>query len=94
MKNYIDNLNENAATNDIIVKYSPQKIIAKNKQNLFNCGYLFLEKIYYDLKINKICEKISEKYSFKYPLLIFSVLLAVSFITSCVLEKMEFFWKI
>ena len=68
MKNYIDNLNENAATNDIIVKYSPQKIIAKNKQNLFNCGYLFLEKIYYDLKINKICEKISEKYSFKYDL--------------------------
>ena len=68
MKNYIDNLNENAATNDIIVKYSLQKIIAKNKQNLFNCGYLFLEKIYYDLKINKICEKISEKYSFKYDL--------------------------
>lgn len=68
MKNYIDNLNENAATNDIIVKYSPQKIIDKNKQNLFNCGYLFLEKIYYDLKINKICEKISEKYSFKYDL--------------------------
>ena len=68
MKNYIDNLNENAATNDIIVKYSPQKIIAKNKQNLFNCGYLFLEKIYYDLKINKICEKISEKYSSKYDL--------------------------
>lgn len=32
-------------------------------------------------------------YSFKYPLLIFSVLLAVSFITSCVLEKMEFFLK-
>lgn len=68
MKNYIDNLNENAATNDIIVKYSPQKIIDSNKQNLFNCGYLFLEKIYYDLKINKICEKISEKYSFKYDL--------------------------
>lgn len=68
MKNYIDNLNKNTATNDIIVKYSPQKIIDKNKQNLFNCGYLFLEKIYYDLKINKICEKISEKYSFKYDL--------------------------
>ena len=68
MKNYIDNLNKNNDTNDIIVKYSPQKIIDKNKQNLFNCGYLFLEKIYYDLKINKICKKISEKYSFKYDL--------------------------
>lgn len=32
-------------------------------------------------------------YDFKYPLLILSALLAVSFITSCVLEKMEFFFK-
>lgn len=68
MNNYIDELNKNNDSNDIIVKYSPQKIIDKDKQNLFNCGYLFLEKIYYDLKINKICEKISEKYNFKYDL--------------------------
>ncbi len=68
MNNYIDELNKNNDSNDIIVKYSPKKIIDKDKQNLFNCGYLFLEKIYYDLKINKICEKISEKYNFKYDL--------------------------
>lgn len=65
---HFDKLNKNSASNDIIVKYSPQKIIKKDTQKLFNCGYLFLEKIYYELKINKICENIANKYSFKYDL--------------------------
>jgi transposase len=68
IKKYINELNQNVDSNDIIVRYSPKKIIEKDKQNLFNCGYLFLEKIYYDLKINKICDEISNKYSFKYDL--------------------------
>ena len=69
-KKYIENLNkqELEQTLPIQVKYSPSKLIDKDKQHLFNCGYLFLEKLYYDLKLNKICEKISDKYSFKYDL--------------------------
>ena len=43
-------------------------IFIKDNQNLFNCGYLFLEKIYYELGLNNICNDISEKYSFKYDL--------------------------
>ena len=68
IEKYLDKLNKNSASNDVIVKYSPQKIIEKDTQKLFNCGYLFLEKIYYDLKINKIFENIANKYSFKYDL--------------------------
>ena len=68
IEKYLDKLNKNNASNDVIVKYSPQKIIEKDTQKLFNCGYLFLEKIYYDLKINQICENIANKYSFKYDL--------------------------
>lgn len=68
IEKYLDKLNKNSASNDVIVKYSPQKIIEKDTQKLFNCGYLFLEKIYYDLKIDKICENIANKYSFKYDL--------------------------
>ena len=68
IEKYLDKLNKNSVSNDVIVKYSPQKIIEKDTQKLFNCGYLFLEKIYYDLKINKICENIANKYSFKYDL--------------------------
>lgn len=68
IKNYIDELNTNNESISIITKHSPNKIIDKNKQNLFNCGYFFLEKLYYELKLNKICDEISEKYSFKYDL--------------------------
>lgn len=69
-KKYIDNLNKAEKENNrkILFEKSTSKLIEKNKQNLFNCGYLFLEKIYYDLNLNKICEDISNKYSFKYDL--------------------------
>ena len=38
------------------------------KQKLFNVGYIFLEKLYYDLKLDKTCKKISEEYRIKYDL--------------------------
>ncbi|MEG0022504.1 MAG: IS1634 family transposase [Bacilli bacterium] len=69
-KKYIEELNkkEKENTNDIIIKKSQTKQIEKNLQNSYNCGYLFLEKIYYDLKLDRICEDISNKYQFKYDL--------------------------
>ncbi len=68
IKKYINELNTNSKSISIITKHSPNKIIDKNKQNLFNCGYFFLEKLYYELKLDKICDEISEKYNFKYDL--------------------------
>ena len=44
------------------------KKIEKNKQVTFNGGYLFLQDIYYDLKINNICKDITNKYQFHYDL--------------------------
>lgn len=69
-KKYVEELNkqEQEGTRTIIVKYNPTKIIEKDIQKLFNGGYLFLEKIYYDLQLNKICNQISEKYKFEYDL--------------------------
>lgn len=69
-KKYVDELNlkEKEGTRDVLVKYSPTKIIEKNLQNSFNVGYLFLEKIYYELGLNNICNKISSKYKFSYDL--------------------------
>ena len=52
----------------IITKYSPTKQIELNKQTLFNAGYLFLQSIYHELKLDKVCRKISQKYEFKYDL--------------------------
>ena len=69
-KNYVDNLNklENENNLKILIEKSTSTLIQKDEQNLFNCGYLFLEKIYYELGLNKICENISEKYKFEYDL--------------------------
>ena len=69
-KKYVEELNkkEQEGTREILIKKSQTKQIEKNKNNCFNCGYLFLEKIYYELGIDKICEEISDKYQFKYDL--------------------------
>ena len=69
-RDYVNELNkkEQEGTREILIKKSQTQLIDKNKQNSFNCGYFFLEKIYYSLKIEKICEKITDKYQFKYDL--------------------------
>ena len=67
---YIAELNkqEKANMRKIMVPYSPNKLIPKGEQRSFNGGYLFLQKIYYQLKLNNICNKISEKYNFSFDL--------------------------
>lgn len=69
-KNYVSELNEKEknGTRKIMVKYDPNKIIEKDIQKSFNVGYLFLEKIYYELGIDTICKDISLKYNFEYDL--------------------------
>lgn len=69
-KKYIKNLNdqEKINTRKIIIEKSQNKLIEREKQTLYNCGYLFLEKIYYKLKLNNVCEEISQKYQFKFDL--------------------------
>ncbi|TJX58550.1 IS1634 family transposase [Soehngenia saccharolytica] len=68
---YVKNLNRLEKENkqpDVIAKYSPIKLIEKGKQQSFNGGYLFLQQIYYELGLDKICKKISDKYKFTYDL--------------------------
>lgn len=69
-KQYIEGLNikEKEATQDVIVKYSPTKKINKDEQNSFNAGYLFLQQIYHELKLHKICTEITNKYKFDFDL--------------------------
>lgn len=69
-KRYIDELNkkEKELNKEILVKYSPAKRINKNKQTHFNGGYLFLQKLYYELGLHTICKKISLNYKFSFDL--------------------------
>lgn len=69
-KEYIEELNrkEKEESREVIVKYSPSKVIPKGEQRLFNGGYLFLQKIYHELKLDRICREISQKYKFDFDL--------------------------
>ena len=70
LNKYVKELNEQnkAETLPVIIQKNPNKIIDKNVQKCFNIGYLFLQDIYYKLKINEICKQIAENYQFKFDL--------------------------
>lgn len=67
---YVNELNrrEYEEQKEIIMRYSPSKLIKKNEQKAYNCGYLFLQDIYYSLGLHHICKTISTKYRFEYDL--------------------------
>lgn len=69
-KEYIRQLNEKEKeqTRKILVPFEQSKIISKDEQRSFNGGYLFLQKIYHELGIHKICKNISQRYKFDYDL--------------------------
>lgn len=69
-KEYIKKLNEEGKeqTRKILVPYEQSEIIPKNEQRSFNGGYLFLQKIYHELGLHKICKKISQRYKFDFDL--------------------------
>ncbi len=53
---------------DIIARYSPYKRIEKDERRCFNGGYLFLQQIYHELKLHKLCKDITVKYKFEFDL--------------------------
>lgn len=69
-KVYIARLNEKEKQNKVtvIARYDNSKLIPMEQQRLFNGGYLFLQDIYYSLKLDKTCRKISAKYKFDFNL--------------------------
>ena len=69
-KKYVQELSkkEKDENREVIVKYSPSKVIAKDEQRSFNGGYLFLQKIYHELGLHKLCNEISDKYKFTFNL--------------------------
>lgn len=69
-KKYVDDLNrkEKEQSQDIMVKLSPAKPLEKDRQNLFNGGYLFLQKIYHEIGLKKLSTDISRRYKFEYNL--------------------------
>ena len=69
-KAYVEELNKKQYEDQksILVSLSPSKLVNKDEQLASNCGYLFLQKIYYSLRLDKICQSIAEKSQAQYDL--------------------------
>lgn len=69
-KKYIEELNkqEKEQARTVIVEYSPAKQIPKEEQRTYNGGYLFLQKIYYEIGLHSISRTLSKKYKFEFDL--------------------------
>ena len=47
---------------EVIVKYSPVTLIDRETRRSYNGGYLFLQKIYHDIGLHKICAQIEKRH--------------------------------
>lgn len=67
---YVNELNrrEYEEQASVLVSYSPSRLLNKNEQKAYNCGYLFLQDIYYSLGLPKICRAVALRHSFEYDL--------------------------
>ena len=68
IKEYIDELNNENKEEILKREFNPNKRISPGVKRKFNVGYLFLEKIYNQLKIKDICNSIQDKYQFHFDL--------------------------
>ena len=59
---------EKRDTDIVLLSLSQSKLLDKNKQTFYNGGYLFLQDIFYGLKLDKMCENIQSEYKFEYNL--------------------------
>lgn len=65
---YIKSLNNDDKEEILKKEYNPNQIISKGIKRKFNIGYLFLQKLYTELKIDDICDSIQKKYQFHFDL--------------------------
>ncbi len=53
---------------EVRIPFSPDKLINLNEQRSFNCGYLFLQCIYRDLRFDRILRNIRNRHCYEYDL--------------------------
>ena len=69
-KKYIEKLNkeEKEQKRTVLVEFNQSKMINKDIQVSFNGGYLFLQQLYHQLGLHKICKDISSRHKFTFDL--------------------------
>ena len=53
---------------EVLITFHADRLMDYNVKRFYQCGYLFLQLIYYQLGLNKICRKIKAKYTYEYDL--------------------------
>ena len=56
------------ANHCIPITFHPNRKIAHGEKRKFQGGYLFLQSLYYELGLNKVCRKIRDKHHYDYDL--------------------------
>ena len=70
-REYVAELNRKekaAQKHEILIKFDPNTRIPKDDVRLYSGGYLFLQKLFYELHLDYICKKITERHRFDYDL--------------------------
>jgi len=57
-----------ASGRKVMVQFQPDTTIEINQQNKCNIGYLFLQQIYFQLRLPSICKRIAKRHAFSYDL--------------------------
>ena len=52
----------------VSVVFDANKVYTRTVSPIFNCGYLYLQKIYYESGLNKICKEIEKRHNFEFDL--------------------------
>ena len=52
----------------VVIPFHADRLLEYHCQKTYNGGYLFLQTIYYGLKLDRTCQKIKEKYRFEYDI--------------------------
>lgn len=52
----------------VMIPFHSNRLMDYHKQKLFSGGYLFLQSIYYGIKMDSICRKIKSRHKFEYDL--------------------------
>ena len=55
-------------TKTVLIPFHADRQLDYDKQVFYRGGYLFLQSIYYQMQMNKICRKLKQRYKFKYDI--------------------------
>lgn len=63
-----ENYKKDKASKTVLIPFHADRQLGYHKKVRFKGGYLFLQSIYYELKLDSVCRKIRSKYKFEYDL--------------------------